>query len=395
MPLHPNNQLLVDELSKLPVLDGRFEDIRLVNYDSLINVKRGCFSLVFCARDRLTGKQVALKFFDLHPDWVHEKYRLASFDREHTILEALLNAERCLQLKSEMRTYSLNVPAAAGPVVTISCKYFAIDWIEDEIDGLFLNTLAFEPLERLRSFNEIVLAVEALHVREVFHRDLKADNLRARKEALKRVVIAIDLGTAARMDSGAISAVYGSPAGAQFYAAPEARCGLAGNRLIAHRTDYYALGCLLFELFNKDYFFKALSQRNMNYDAILHALGSATSSGGTEQTQVESWRHNLEHFSRTIVQVPIDGPGNDVPPGIASMLNEVVLSMTHFHLDRRPRNLASIRHKISSAMRVLSHEKEYQHRLMLQRQIRQLRLQKLAHREARRSQALLGNLRKC
>ena len=123
MPLHPNNQLLVDELCTLPVLDGRFENIQLVNYDSINDAKRGCFSLVFCAKDRLTDKKVALKFFDLDHRWAHEKYRRDSFDRKHTILETLLDAERCLQLKSELRIYPLVVTTAAGPVVTLSCKY--------------------------------------------------------------------------------------------------------------------------------------------------------------------------------------------------------------------------------------------------------------------------------
>jgi serine/threonine protein kinase len=391
MPLHPNNDLLVAELTKLPLLDGRFENIRLVNYDPHSGVKRGCFSLVFCAHDRLTGKQVALKFFDLDPAWIHDSYRNHSFAREHTILETLVNAERCLQLKSDMKTYSLQVTSNLGPALTLPCRYFAVDWVEEEIDSFFLNPTAFEPYERLRLFNEIILAVEALHVREVFHRDIKADNLRARREAMKRVVIAIDLGTAARMDSGGISSAYGTPAGAPVYSAPEAQCGLAGNRLIAHRTDFYALGCLLFELFNNDYFYRSLNQRNANYQVIIHVLSSSAIAGEPDREQLQRWRENMVRFSRSIAQVPMDGPGSAVPPGIGPMLNEIVFSMTHFNLDKRPSSLSWVRSKIASAMRVLQHEKSYRHRLMLQRSVRQKRLNKIIAREARRNQASLAN----
>ena len=116
MPLHLNNQLRVDELCTLPVLYGRFENRQLLNYDSINNAKRGCFALVFCATDRLTDKKVAFKFFGLDYRWAHEKYKRDSFDREHTIRETLLGAERCLQLKSELRIYPLVVTTAAGPI---------------------------------------------------------------------------------------------------------------------------------------------------------------------------------------------------------------------------------------------------------------------------------------
>ena len=98
----------------MPELDGRFERIRLVNFDATKRKKRGVFSLVFKAFDRIEQRDVALKFYDLDPRWLLDQYRLDSFRREHGILQTLLTRERCLQLASSLSTYSLTIPQATG-----------------------------------------------------------------------------------------------------------------------------------------------------------------------------------------------------------------------------------------------------------------------------------------
>ena len=190
MSLHPTSQLLVTTLESLPLLDGRYANMRLVNW-SAVSGKRGFFSLVFRADDVVEGRVVALKFFD--PAQAMDRYRLSAFFRECEILQSLMNAERCLQLEKSITDYDLVVPGSGG--ITIACQYFAVQWLEADIDDYFFGKNA-DPLDKLKLFNEIVLAVEALHRHEVFHRDIKIDNLRARREALKRMVVAIDLGTA-------------------------------------------------------------------------------------------------------------------------------------------------------------------------------------------------------
>jgi len=86
MPLHTNNQLLISTLEAMPLLDGRYEGMKFVNYNSLKDEKRGCFSLVFRAFDRLNQKTVALKFYDIDPQRMMDIYRQQSFQREHEIL---------------------------------------------------------------------------------------------------------------------------------------------------------------------------------------------------------------------------------------------------------------------------------------------------------------------
>jgi serine/threonine protein kinase len=383
MPLHANSQLLVDHLSSLQLLDGRFANIRLANWNPLTNQKRGSFSLVFYADDVLEGKPVALKFYDLDPAWANDKYRRASFLRESDILKQLLDAERCLQLVKEMSDYHLTVSVpGAGPIV-LACQYFVVEWLSDEIDNYFLAQQQHEPVEKLKLFNEIILGVEALHRRRIFHRDLKADNLRATLVALKRLIVAIDLGTAARFDSGHIALGYSTPVGAQIYAPSESFCGLAGNRDIAPYSDLYAIGCLLFELFNADYFFRALIAHNSNIAVRISAMQHVIAAEPPDK-HVELWCGALCKFGVGIAPVPIDGAGSNVPPGIAYLLNEILAALTHFDYRKRPIDLASVRQRVWVAIRLLQNQTAYERKLKLAREFRRRRLEHAKKVAARR-----------
>jgi serine/threonine protein kinase len=228
MPLPPNSKYLVDTLQALPLLDGRFEGMRIVNVNSIGDERRGCFSLVFWANDLDTGKPVALKFFD--PQRTGDTYRIAAFRREHEILQQLLGSPNCLQLESGLNTYQLPIPTPTGLIVTLPCEYFAIEWVPEEIDDYFLRQQNFSVIDRLYLYCDIVKSVSALHAREVFHRDLKADNIRSDARDGVRTAVPIDMGTAARYESAMIESSYAAQVGALGYASPEAQCGLAGNR---------------------------------------------------------------------------------------------------------------------------------------------------------------------
>lgn len=376
MTLSPNSQYLVNTLEALPLLDGRFEKIKLVNFNSFKNEKRGCFSLVFSAHDILADVPVALKFYDIHPNLINDDYRRACFRREHEILQVVMNKKRCLQLASALSTYSLVVPISPGLNGALPCEYFAVEWIEDDIDDYFFLQENIESINKLYLFNELTLAVEALHRNEIFHRDLKQDNFRQYQEALKRVVVAIDLGTAARYDSGKIQQDYQHQVGASGYAAPEAIYGLAGHRKLAPYTDCYALGCLLYELFNRDYFIREWQRLNPRGHSIQSLMGLELQGKTNDSDKFNAWRLALGKFSSGFEPVRIDGLGNTVPQGIASILNEVLRSLTHVNFSNRPINLEWVRVRIWSAIRALQNEKLYQRKLAISKEMRRRRIEK-------------------
>lgn len=389
MPLPPVSQFLVDHLHALPLLDGRFESPRIVNFNSVADTRRGVLSLVFRARDIDSGKDVALKFFD--PSRTNDVYRLNAFNREHEILKGLIGFNRCLQVCSGINEYQLPVPSG-GVIFPFPCRYFAVEWIENEVDAYFLKHGAYTADKRLELLEEIACSIAALHSRGVFHRDLKHDNLRSKSASGRPDIVVIDMGTAAAAESAPIKNAYDHPAGAPAYAAPEALCGLAGNRLIAKSTDLYSLGCMLYELFNPDYFFREIGTKNLNYHVLLDVMRMSVDLSGSERQQLTDWHAALGKMAKSVVPAQLDGPGSDVPPGIAPLLNEVLQGLTNCDYRCRP-TLAWVRRRIASARKVLQHEALYQRHLKMVRAQRQRRLDKLRAREARLALAMAKRIK--
>lgn len=384
--IHANNLLLIQAIEATPLLDGRFQGMRVVNCDLATGRKRGCFSVVFRAEDVIDNKPVALKFYDLSPASLGDAYRLAGFRRESQILASLLNLNRCLQLVADMRPYMLPISVPGVGEVALPCQYFVVEWLEHEIDQFFLAQQTFDAALKLRLFNEIVLGIEALHCRDVFHRDLKADNLRARGDQ-SGTIVAIDLGTAARTDSAVVKTDYADPVGIIGYAPPEALCGLAGVRRIAALSDVYALGCLLFELFEPDKFCYAVRNSNAQFDARLLAMAQYVT-GPDDDAKVEQWHSALAVLGRGVTPVRFDAASSSLPLAIAPQINEVLARLTDVDYRKRKNQLPWARQAIWSSIKVLSHEIEYQRRLAELRKQRKARAARAEQKRERRGRLL-------
>jgi len=378
-----NREILIERLEQLGLLDGRYENLRCVNFNAASGQKRGNFSLVFRADDRLTGHAVAIKFFDPDPQFFLDPYRRDAFAREPEIVRALLGKKRCLQLVAGLKTFNLDIPAPGnGGTATLPCQYFVIEWLPSAIDEFFERQHEFNAIDKLLLFIDIVMAVEALHVHEVFHRDVKVDNLRAYQDALKRIVVAIDLGTAARFDSVNIGLAqqYAIPVGHLRYSAPEAWCGLSGHRRVAHHTDVYALGCLLYELFNKD-LFDTQVHRDRNYKIALAVLSFELARHDKVEAKLQAWRDTIRALRPSIASIPATTPGHSVPAAIQDQLNQLVCSLTRFDFDQRPSDLEAVRERIWSMIRLMENQTSERRAIMLRRLYRQRRIEKIRRRE--------------
>ena len=200
-----NRDFLISRLKDISLQD-RFVVQECVNYDQRMQQKMsGNFSLVFKAFDKANQEPVAVKFFDPDTSKQADPYRIDAFQREPELLKTLLGKRRCLQLVSDMKTFDIaHQLEGSEEAVELSYPYFVTEWINDRIDDFFLSPNEISELARLELFFDIISAVEAIHGHEVYHRDLKPDNLRQYKEQLKRIVVAIDLGTAARFSSSGL-----------------------------------------------------------------------------------------------------------------------------------------------------------------------------------------------
>jgi len=99
--------------------------------------------------------------------------------------------------------------------------------------------LALSMAEALRIAAQICDGLSELHKRGIVHRDFKPDNIMIDRGGNVKLM---DFGLARRLDPDAtVSVAAGTPG----YMAPEQSAGLH----VDHRTDIYALGLVLCELF--------------------------------------------------------------------------------------------------------------------------------------------------
>jgi len=349
-----NRDFLVNEVCKVKLLNDRYENIKCVNWPPKPGEdKRGCFSLVFKAFDSKAGKNVAIKFYD--PFIPPDAYRMACFQREPDILNNLLGKRRCLQLIEGMSTHTVKVVVPGGLSIDLSCGFFVTDWVEYDIDDYFLGKEHNTAKAKLVLFRHIVSAVEAIHNCSVFHRDLKPDNMKA--DSIKpddRMVLVIDFGTAARYVSSKLLKEY-RPVGANAYSAPETFLGFAGEREIAKLTDIYALGCMLYELFNDSYFIQGLIS-NPNINIALTSLWLKLANYTAMEDKIKCFKREVVNFYKVVEPPDIASAASTLPSSISHIIKYLYEGLVKFDYNQRQSNYDLIRSRIDIAIKILDNE---------------------------------------
>ncbi|MDA0822841.1 MAG: protein kinase [Proteobacteria bacterium] len=372
MPLSPNQVELIKQLELATLVGGRYEKLRCVNASG--TARRGVLSLVFQGYDRVNDCLVAMKFMD--PDRLSDAYRIAAFEREPEILELVEGRKRCLQIADNLQHYDWEVtlPGAASPL-KFRCAYFVTEWIEEDIDDYFFQQDTIDPAEKLRIFRDLVLSIEAIHSANICHRDLKIDNVRLKVVENEQIVVTIDFGTAAHHDTPSLSSAYARPVGASAFAPPEAFVGFSGDRKLGHLADSYALGALLFDLFNTREF-RFVRGSETPFNSLLAAVGSSMAASASRDDSLKIWRNHVRQFRAQSNPPQIDGAGNSIPPSIKSLVNRVYLQLANFDFNRRTSNFSAVRNVIDSALRALANTKKQAEELKRKRRMRKQRQDK-------------------
>ena len=201
-----------DLLGVLLIFGDRFETLR--------EAGSGGMGVVYEARDRLTGKIVALKTL---VDRVHEE----RFEREASVLSRLDHP-------------AIVSYVAHGP------GYLAMEWLDGEDLEARIERGALSIEESVTIAARVADAVGVAHALGIVHRDLKPSNVflvGARADGAKVLDFGLARDLAQRGAHKALTAT-GTVMGSVGYLAPEQA---RGSQSIDARCDVFALGCILYE----------------------------------------------------------------------------------------------------------------------------------------------------
>ncbi len=193
-------------------------------YEVLGELGRGGMGIVYRARDRETGEVVALKV--IHPQIAADPAIVERFKNE-------LRLARKITHKSVCRMYEL---LRFDQTVVIAMEY-----VEGESLRAVLDRFGGVPLRRgLEWAGQMCAALAEAHGQGIIHRDLKPENILIDRQGQAKVM---DFGIARSVESKATGTggVIGTPA----YMSPEQ----AEGKPLDARSDIYALGLMLYEMF--------------------------------------------------------------------------------------------------------------------------------------------------
>ncbi|MFO0572468.1 MAG: protein kinase [Polyangia bacterium] len=188
-------------------------------------VRSGGMGLIYRARDRLTGRPVALKLL----------LREANSDE----LDRFMREARTL---SELRHPGIVAYVGHG-ISNDGQPYLAMEWLEGEDLATRLRRQGLSVGEVVMLLHRAADALAVAHQAGVLHRDIKPSNLFLREGLVDRVTL-IDFGLARRVLGGAQVTNTGVVVGTPEYMAPEQA---RGDRQIGPSADVFSLGCVAFE----------------------------------------------------------------------------------------------------------------------------------------------------
>jgi serine/threonine protein kinase len=193
-------------------------------YDILAEAGHGSMGNVYKARDRETGETVALKL--LKPEIASDQAMIERFKNE------LLYARKITH-KNVCRVHEFN---RIGGIA-----YTSMEFVEGESLRSVLNRFGGLPPRKATDLAvQICSGLQEAHAQGIVHRDLKPENVMIDTQGNVKIM---DFGIARSME--AVTRLTGSMVGTPAYMAPEQVAGKA----VDYRTDIYALGLILYEVF--------------------------------------------------------------------------------------------------------------------------------------------------
>lgn len=152
-----------------------------------------------------------------------------------------------------------------GEFVDNGVKYLYV--IMDYVDGVdlsqYIKTYNTDFKKAISIFISILQGVDAIHKQHIVHRDLKPANIYITQNGEVKI---LDFGLSKLIDFTSITST-GAEIGSPLYMSPEQ---VKDGKNIDYRSDYYALGVILFELLSKNTPYGKVQSRAELYFKIIN-----------------------------------------------------------------------------------------------------------------------------
>lgn len=201
------------------VIAGRFRIVKLIG--------EGGMGVVYQAHDTQVDRQVAIKL--MRRECLSDNKFLTRFKREMEVTSQFRHP-------STIRVYEHGETDDGRP-------YMVMELLTGDSLSERLERGRMPELQALQYAKQIAESLSEAHEHEVYHRDLKPDNLFIETVGVTTVVKVLDFGIAGGADALRLTQageVFGTPQ----YMSPE-QCN---GQSLDHRTDIYSLGVILYEM---------------------------------------------------------------------------------------------------------------------------------------------------
>src|ERR1700749_4856405 len=227
----------------------------------------GGMSTVYLARDTTLDRPVAVKV--MHREMSEQADQLARFRQEARAVAKLSHP---------------NVVSVIDAGEDGGYPYIVFEYVEGETLKARINRVgALDIQEALAYTIEIARGLTVAHARKMVHRDIKPQNVLIDAEGRAKLT---DFGISRQLEQDGMTAT-GRVLGTTDYVAPEQAMGRGTDQ----RSDIYALGVVLYEMFTGEVPFAADSQ-----------VGVAMKHVNEELTDVQAMRPELSAASALVVE---------------------------------------------------------------------------------------------
>lgn len=356
--------LTLQAISSAPDFTNLFEDAKCITrlYDNTKDEERSVYYL-FHAHDAVTGRNIVIKstnpsFFEEHP---HLNECLIW---ESAVLNRLKGKNRIQQISTPLMTMQISVTCDEKSFI-VPVSLFASIFLPVDVRKSFFSA-ANDKLKtcanRLRLFCSIISAVQCLHREGLCHRDLKPSNIMGVRQDGKCSAVLIDLGLSLakpeiEKDLRLFSPQTEIP---EMYAAPEIYSGFQNEWELAQSADIYALGSMLFELFDKRTFYTVLRDTNGNgyWETVNNIRVGEEEFDGNLEKRLEVYHELLSDFASNII-IPRISEESILPNYIRKDIQKIIDSLCAF--DYRKRTKENELHDIKTKLRTIAHILENEH----------------------------------